>query len=375
MESHDSLVSNTLYQLAEQNDLIVFIFEPDTKQFLYLSPAFEQIFDRSREGLLYTDLFSLLDADDQSYLEEAYQKLLSGEDNPTGEANKNLEFRIALPDETIKWLQVKPLLITVQQHTRLITGTAEDITARRHYIELESRHANKKNAILQILSHDLAGPLATIQSLSSVISTAIQSYKNEDISRLIDLITQTSKRSIKIIRDFIEQEFLESAESDLVKTRVNLVEIVGQMLEEMQRSEQYLQKTFHFTHSDPTIYAVIDEVKFVQIINNLLSNAIKFTSDDGVITVSIDDNEQTDTIRLTVKDNGIGIPEKYHASLFDKFTKARRPGLRKEVTVGLGMSIIKTIVEWHQGKIWFESKENAGSTFFVEIPRYGVSHK
>jgi two-component system sensor histidine kinase VicK len=57
------------------------------------------------------------------------------------------------------------------------------------------------------------------------------------------------------------------------------------------------------------------------------------------------------------------------ADLFEKFTRARRPGIRGEESVGLGMSIIKTIVEWHGGKIWFESREHQGSTFFVEIPK------
>jgi two-component system sensor histidine kinase VicK len=70
-----------------------------------------------------------------------------------------------------------------------------------------------------------------------------------------------------------------------------------------------------------------------------------------------------------VADNGIGIPLSMQAGLFEKFTRARRPGIRGEESVGLGMSIIKTIVEWHGGRIWFESKENEGSTFFVEIPK------
>jgi two-component system sensor histidine kinase VicK len=83
----------------------------------------------------------------------------------------------------------------------------------------------------------------------------------------------------------------------------------------------------------------------------------------------VDDQEEAGTVRITIQDNGIGIPKKYHACLFDKFTKARRPGLRQEPTTGLGMSIIKTIIDWHKGKIRFESEENKGTTFFVEVPK------
>jgi len=105
----------------------------------------------------------------------------------------------------------------------------------------------------------------------------------------------------------------------------------------------------------------------LQVINNLISNAIKFTEDGGAINLSV--NEGSETILIEITDTGIGIPQKFHANLFEKFSNARRTGLKGEPSVGLGMSIIKTIVEWHRGKIWFKSEENMGSTFYIEIAK------
>jgi hypothetical protein len=78
----------------------------------------------------------------------------------------------------------------------------------------------------------------------------------------------------------------------------------------------------------------VDDVKFMQVITNLLSNSTKFTPDNGEISIRVDDHEEAGTVLITIRDNGIGIPEKYHAALFDKFTKARRPGLRQEPPPG-----------------------------------------
>jgi two-component system sensor histidine kinase VicK len=110
-----------------------------------------------------------------------------------------------------------------------------------------------------------------------------------------------------------------------------------------------------------------DEVKFMQVINNLISNAIKFTHDGGIITIRIE--EKKNLILISIQDNGIGIPEHLQDGLFEKFTKARRPGIKGEPSVGLGMSISKTIVEWHKGRMWFESKEHKGTTFYIELPK------
>ena len=128
-----------------------------------------------------------------------------------------------------------------------------------------------------------------------------------------------------------------------------------------------LQITFSCRSSKERIFAEIDEDKFMQVINNLISNSLKFTPKNGNIDVYLTESKKQ--VLITVADNGIGIPKKYHATLFEKFTNARRNGLNGEQSTGLGMSIIKTIIEWHKGKIWFDSEENKGTTFYIELPK------
>lgn len=128
-----------------------------------------------------------------------------------------------------------------------------------------------------------------------------------------------------------------------------------------------MAKTFQLFTNQKAIFFEIDEPKFMQAINNLLSNAIKFTPDGGVINLRLE--ERADKVLIQVEDNGIGVPDHLQEKIFEKFSKARRPGLKGEPSTGLGMSIIKTIIEWHGGRIWLESEENKGTTFFIELPR------
>jgi two-component system sensor histidine kinase VicK len=105
----------------------------------------------------------------------------------------------------------------------------------------------------------------------------------------------------------------------------------------------------------------------MQVINNLISNAIKFTPDGGRIELAV--AQEPGRVLISVADDGIGIPEALQPVLFERFTPARRSGLRGEKTTGLGMSIIKTIVGLHEGRIICQSTENEGSTFTIELPR------
>ncbi len=348
--------------LTETIGQIVFAFDVDEARFIYLNPAFEAVFKRSRQTLDPCSLSRSVHAEDRDYVREAYGDLLEGQ------PRKPMEFRVRLPDGSERWLRVKPLLVE-ENGTRAIAGLAEDITDFKHYSDVELKFSHKKNTIIHILSHDLAGPLGTIQSLASLVATRVRAYKDEALDNMVGLITQTSRDSQRLIRDFLDQEYMESADTALIKGRVNLVERLGQIVAQYQATQQNSTIGFTLSSSDPSVYASVDDVKFFQALNNLISNAVKFTPDEGAVSVRVDDQEVQGTVLVTIRDSGIGIPKKYHACLFDKFTKARRPGLRQEPTTGLGMSIIKTIIEWHQGKIWFDSEEGQGTTFFVEIPR------
>jgi two-component system sensor histidine kinase VicK len=190
---------------------------------------------------------------------------------------------------------------------------------------------------------------------------------DKDLNEITGSVIEACKNGVDLIRDFVAGEFLESSNADVVKKRFNLVEKIGTVIDNYKGGAKLITKTFHFEASSQEIYAYIDDMKLMQVINNLISNAIKFTPDGGIITTRIE--ERGHTVLISVADNGIGIPKHLQAGLFEKFTKARRPGLKGEKSTGLGMSIIKTIVEWHQGKIWFDSEENKGSVFYIQIPK------
>jgi two-component system sensor histidine kinase VicK len=203
--------------------------------------------------------------------------------------------------------------------------------------------------------------------LSELLAKNTHAYQDAHVSELIEVIHRMAAGGVHLIREFIKQEFLESAQVTLLKNRVDLVERLHLLIGQYQQSQLQLAKTFTLEASSPAIFVSLDQDKFLQVVNNLVSNAIKFTPDEGHIRVCLEEKDQT--VLLTVTDDGIGIPPAMQEGLFDKFTKARRPGIRGEESVGLGMSIIKTIVKWHGGNIWFKSQEHKGTTFYVEIPK------
>lgn len=355
--------NDVLRKLVLDTNKVVFTYEVDSAAITFLNAAFSSVWKRTRESVM-TNSASILDTihpDDKDYLVKEYLALINGK------IKKDIEFRIILPDGAVKYMLLSPLLITDKQGKKVATGFVDDITVRKETIRYLEKYGAKKNSILVILSHDLAGPLANIQVMADLLYETAKDYKDSRLDNIIKVIKDSSTKNVKMIRDFVQQEFLESSQVDLYKERVNLVKRVKHVIEQYKDGENHIQKDIRFTSSSDKIYIHIDETKFMQVINNLFSNAIKFTHDNGVI--SIDLSEQETSVLVTVKDNGIGIPARYHDELFEKFTRARREGLRGEPSTGLGMYIIKTIVEWHKGKIWFKSEENVGSTFFIEIPK------
>ena len=329
---------------------------------MHLSASFKCVWGVSIASIRAKPLtiIDTIHPDDIEYVINSYQQVLKGE-------KQEIEFRILFADQSIHWMRSNLFSTTDEKGKQVITGLVEDFTARKESYDTLEKFAAKKNTVLEILSHDLAGPLNNIKGLSSMLASGLQQYQNPHLDKIVGMITKTSERSIHLIREFVKEEFLGSVNSSFVKYRVNIVQKVREFMDQYKNSEINIAKTFTFTASHDDIFMMVDDYKFGQAINNLISNSIKFTNDGGVIDVTIKD--QQESVLFIVADNGIGIPEKYQDGLFDRFTQARRPGLKGEPSVGLGMSIIKIIVEWHDGKIWFESQENVGTTFYIELPK------
>ena len=128
-------------------------------------------------------------------------------------------------------------------------------------------------------------------------------------------------------------------------------------------------KSINFILNAPADERIIwgDADRIEQVLNNLLSNAIKFSPTGGRIELSL--NDAGDNVRLTVSDNGPGIPKEYLTKVFDKFSalSIKRDSIVKGT--GLGLSITKDIVAMHRGSIWVESERGKGCKFFVELPK------
>jgi len=349
-----------LLALAEHDHRICFAFNITKNSFVYLNPAFDVLFKLPHDVVTPKLLYSMVHADDNGYLRTIYQAL-----QPDVFVD-NIEFRMILPDRKECIIRLCMFLGIFENQEHVLTGYMEDITAIKLNEEKGRELGSKKNAILNIISHDLAGPLGSIKNFAFLLSKKTSDLEDEQVNKFINSIETLSNRSILLIQEFIKQEFIETVGVDIVKIRLNLVGKFKTFLEEYYSSEKETGKNFIFNASHPQIYAEVDENKFMQVINNLISNSLKFTPDGGTITLSIIQKEGK--VIISVGDNGVGIPEKFHDRLFEKFSESCRTGLKGEPSVGLGMSIIKTIVEWHNGHIWFESEENKGSTFYIELP-------
>ncbi|RYY71565.1 MAG: HAMP domain-containing histidine kinase [Chitinophagaceae bacterium] len=282
-----------------------------------------------------------------------------------GQESAATDIRIQVTEDSIKWIALRASLITTADQ-EVIVGTITDITSEKDYAATIQKYTEKKNSILQILSHDILNIMNNIKIAATLLDEYESVRHDENIKSLVELITSSADSSVGMIHDLTHAEFVESSDSSIVKERVDLVQHSRNMMDQYRRSPLTGSQLFQFVCASESLFVNIDASKFMQVLNNLISNALKFTPDDGRITLTLSADAEYAIIQVT--DNGIGIPEHLQPYLFEKYTRASRKGLRGEPTTGLGMSIIKTIVEWHNGELSFSSEEGKGSSFFVKIP-------
>jgi len=357
-------VSPSLVALADRSPLLFFSYRPADGRVLYVSPAYAHILG-GHVAHVNDELPAWLAAvhpDDHVYLRERLAYAAAGG------TIQGVQVRLHHPDGRLRYLCLTTVGFTSPEAgpETLLNGHFEDITRTHAVLENAQRYQAKKDSMLEILSHDLASPLVLVEQMADYLVEKVEPLDDPELNRLIASMRQACQEGVTLIRDFVDQEFLDSANVDLVRVRLDLVTSLRQVLDNYQQRQHAAGHSFSYEASHPSIYADIDENKFLQVINNLLGNSLKFTPDGGQLRVTV--SQHPAHILVTVADDGIGIPVALQPGLFERFTRARRPGLRGEKTTGLGMSIIKTIVGLHHGHIWFESQEGHGTTFSIQLP-------
>ena len=357
-----SLPLSFFESFLQQGPKLFFVYHLNQQRVAYVSPAYEQVLQGqcSRVNEEVPALLARVHPDDWDHAVDCWQRWLAGR------LQEPFELRLRWPEKPDQHLCITPHRVIEPDGQTQVGGFVEDITATKMMLWHADKYNSKKNTTLEILAHDLAGPFAMLQQMSDYFQEAVAPLQNPDLRRMVEHMRVLCRDSIHLIRDFVDHEFMDSVNVELKRERVDLVEKLRLVLEQYQQDESKLSKHFAFETEPASLYVSMDQNKFMQVINNLLSNALKFTPDGGTITVAV--AHRPGQAFITIADTGVGIPAAVHPVLFDKFTKARRPGLRGERSTGLGMSLIKKIVELHEGMITFTSTEGQGTTFVITLP-------
>jgi two-component system sensor histidine kinase VicK len=278
-----------------------------------------------------------------------------------------LETRLVRPDGYSFWCRVHSVLFP-DEGGELGYTILEDISDRKNLEAKLKRVYDAQETILQLATHDLKGPIAHIELLVDLLQREVTNRHGEsppppEMVHYLALIQACCVQAHVLLQDVLYVGDLD--EHGLQKSPTNLPIYLTRQVDRHRLAAQQKGIALALDLAPKPLHARLHPEKFGRVLDNLLHNALKFTPTGGTITVGLREHEGK--VRLTVQDTGIGIPGKLHNNLFDKFNPTRRAGLQGEITTGLGLFIAKQIVELHGGAIWLESREQQGTTFFIEL--------
>lgn len=230
-------------------------------------------------------------------------------------------------------------------------------------MEMLQESNNDKDRILHIVAHDLRSPVGAVISILDFIKLEEDEQEKQN---MLELMGTASVGALELINEILEfsQSAKEKNASPPARVDVNAVAYNAVKLLQFRATEK-AQKLVLTIHTEP-MWVLAHAEKLIRLLSNLIINAIKFSAVNTEINI-------VTTLKggkaiTTVADKGMGIRDADKPHIFETFTNARKKGTSGERSYGLGLSICRQIAEAYGGRIWFESEEGKGSTFYVELP-------
>lgn len=335
----------------------VFIIS-DKNKCLYISPAFENIFEQSPDKL-YQDI---------TYWPEYFHP----DDISTSESNISLdntvEFikRVKTKSNINKWVWGKSFPIRDERgNTIKNIFIISDITKKKNQ---EAELENLKIDFFANISHELRTPLNVIFSALQFLKLKSNVFIDNEldfINKYLNIIEQNGYRLLKLVNNLIDTTKIDAGYLEYTPQNFDIINFVEDIC--MSVSDFISQHNMTLVFDTDTEEKIIgfDLDMMERIILNLLSNAIKFNSPSGKIEVCISCDEY---VNITIKDNGIGIATDKLDSVFGRFEQINNKKIHNKEGSGIGLSLVKSLVSIHNGKITASSEINNGTTFTVSIP-------
>lgn len=235
-----------------------------------------------------------------------------------------------------------------------------------HDISERKKIEQIKSEFISTVSHELRTPLSAIRASLSLLVDDSTDPLPSDTRELIGIAHQSCERLVRLVNDVLDVQKIEAGSMQYRFARQPLKPIVEQAILIMQDYARQFGVALVFHARDASAEARVDADRLHQVLTNLLSNAVKFSPGNARVEVTL--SRHHDHVRLSVSDNGSGIPDEFHARIFQRFAQADSADSREKGGTGLGLSICKSIVEAHGGTISFESNPGLGTVFHVDLP-------
>lgn len=350
------------------------------KDLRYSSPKCNELFEISPNDVITLDSFmNVVHPDDRSQVEAALtESRIHGREY-------NVEFRVLYSGGNSDWIGArgktylddegdpKMMLGVVRRVTdkKLANEELGKVYAREKKARDEAEEANRaKDFFLAVVSHELRSPLNAILGWSKILLT--KEVDNETRISALETIEKSARTQAKLIDDLIDSARISSGKLKLEMHPLNIYEVLKTVYNSQQPAAEAKNINLEFVANTEKIQVYGDGFRLQQIFSNLLSNAMKFTREGG--SIKIDAQADANSVKIFVNDNGQGINPTVLPNIFRQFRQDDERQTLDRSGLGLGLSIVKILVEKHNGKIEAESAGvGKGATFTVVFPLCGTN--
>lgn len=246
-----------------------------------------------------------------------------------------------------------------------MTASTEELIEEN--AELKKQNATKSD-LISISAHQLRTSLSAMKWILKMFIDGDFGELTPEQTNFMKKAFESDDRMIRLVNEMLSINHAEDTLEAMHKEPSDLVKLLDEVIFDFTGESYKRGIQIVFLKPDHAIPLIsFDKEKIRVVLQNLIENAVKYSNKDSKVFINV--NDSNEGVEISVRDAGIGIEEEEQANIFQKFFRAKKAKIQDTVGSGLGLYTTKRIVEKHDGKIWFESRPEAGTTFYVSIPK------